>query len=262
MNALRVAYAIEFLKTRRSRLPWTVAAGLSLAPLVAGLFMVILKDPQQARQLGLIGAKAQLTAGVADWQTFWSLLAQAVAVGGGVLFAFLPAWMFGREFAQRTVRTLLAVATPRWAMVMAKSLVMGTWCVGISAWVLVLGFAVGILVGLPGWSTDLAIQAVSTIALAALLTTVLQSTTAFAAGIGRGYLLPLAWAVLTLIVAQVLSVLGWGAWFPWAVPALVAGAAGPDGEVASTASFVLVGVAALAGLAATLLWWERADQSD
>ena len=117
MNGLALAVSTEFLKARRSKVPWSVAAAFSLAPLVAGLFMIILKDPDRARELGLIGAKAQLTAGVADWPTFWSLLAQSVAVGGGVLFAFLTAWVFGREFAQRTVRTLLAIPTPRWAIV-------------------------------------------------------------------------------------------------------------------------------------------------
>ena len=126
MNCLAQAFWTEFLKARRSPVPWAIAAGFSLAPLVAGLFMVILEDPQRARALGLIGEKAQLTAGVADWTTFWSLLAQAVAVGGGVLFSFLTAWIFGREFAQRTVRTLLAIPTPRWAIVVAKSTVTAT----------------------------------------------------------------------------------------------------------------------------------------
>ena len=76
-----------------------------------GLFMVILKDPERARALGLLGAKAQLTAGTADWPTYLSLLGQSVAVGGAVLFAFLTAWVFGREFADKTIRGLLARRT-------------------------------------------------------------------------------------------------------------------------------------------------------
>ncbi|HET9457629.1 MAG TPA: hypothetical protein VFO78_09820, partial [Candidatus Limnocylindrales bacterium] len=62
MNA-RAAIVTEFLKARRSRVPWGVAAGFSVAPLVIGLFMIILKDPEAARALGLLGLKAQLTAG-------------------------------------------------------------------------------------------------------------------------------------------------------------------------------------------------------
>jgi hypothetical protein len=36
--------------------------------------MIILKDPERARSMGLISAKAQLAAGVADWPTRLSLL--------------------------------------------------------------------------------------------------------------------------------------------------------------------------------------------
>ena len=133
---------------------------------------------------------------------------------------------------------------------------------GVSVWVIVLGLGVGLLVGLPGWTDDLAIHSVGTIALAAGLITLLQTTTAFVAGAGRGYIPPLAWAVLTIFLAQVLAVLGWGAVFPWAVPALVVGATGPNGEVATATSLVAVAVAALLGLGATLVWWDRADQTD
>ena len=104
MSGFVAAVRTEMLKARRSRVPWGVAVGFTLAPLVMGLFMVILKDPERARTLGLLGAKAQLTAGTADWPTYLNLLGQAVAVGGAVLFAFLTAWVFGREFADKTVR--------------------------------------------------------------------------------------------------------------------------------------------------------------
>jgi len=261
MNAFATALSTEFLKARRSKVPWSIAAGFSLAPLMGGLFMLILLDPDRARQLGLLGTKARLTAGVADWPTFTNLLAQSVAVGGGVLFAFLTAWVFGREFADHTIRLLLAIPTPRAAIVLAKSVVVATWCGAVSAWVIALGFGIGLALGLPGWSGGLALHALTTIALSAVLTTALQTTTAFFAGVGRGYIPPLAWALLTIFAAQVAAVLGWGAWFPWAVPALVAGATGPDGEVASAASVVLVALAALLGLAATVMWWLRADQT-
>ena len=89
----------ESLMARRSKVPWLTAFGFSLAPLMGGLFMVILKDPARARSMGLISTKAQLTAGVADWPTFLGVLAQATAVGGAMLFALVTAWVFGREFA-------------------------------------------------------------------------------------------------------------------------------------------------------------------
>jgi ABC-2 type transport system permease protein len=261
MSTLRAAIATELLKARRSRVPWGVAAGFSVAPLVMGLFMVILKDPEGARALGLLGDKAQLAAGTADWPTYLDLLGQAIAVGGAVLFAFLAAWVFGREFADRTVRGLLANPTPRRTIVVAKSIVVAAWGLAISAWVLALGLAVGALVGLPGWGSADALATVAAIALAAVLTIALQTGAAFFAGVGRGYIAPLAWTVAMIAASQILAVLGWGSWFPWSVPAILAGAGGAQVEPVTAGAVVAVVMVALAGLAATISWWERADQT-
>jgi ABC-2 type transport system permease protein len=223
--------------------------------------MIILKDPQRAQEMGLLGTKAQLTAGTADWPTFLGLLAQALAVGGGIIFAFLTAWVFGREFADRTMRGLLAIPTPRWAVVSAKTLVVAAWCGATCAWVIALGFAIGAWIVLPGWSETLASDALGTMLAVVGLTIGLQTTTAFFAGVGHGYIAPLAWAALTIFLAQVLSVLGWGALFPWAVPALLSGAAGAAAATLSPTSFALVGLTAVAGFVATVAWWERADHT-
>jgi ABC-2 type transport system permease protein len=260
MNGLRAALATEWLKARRSRVPWLVLAGFSLVPLVVGLFMVILKDPEGARRLGLLGEKARLTAGTADWPTMLSMLAQAVAVGGAILFAFLTSWVYGREFADRTLRGLLASPTSRGAIVVAKAVVVGVWGLAITAWIAVLGFAIGMLVGLPGWSDALASESVRNIVAASLLTIALQPVTGLLASVGRGYIAGLAWAVLAIAVAQVLAVLGLGAAFPWAVPGLVSGAAGSD-AVTPPASIVLVLLTGTAGLALTVAWWRRADHT-
>ena len=261
MSNLRTAIAAEWLKSRRSRVPWGVAAGFSVAPLVMGLFMVILKDPEAARNLGLLGAKAQLTAGTADWPTFCDLLGQAIVVGGAMLFAFLTAWVFGREFADRTVRSLLANPTRRRTIVVAKAIVTGVWALLVSIWVLALGLGIGALVGLPSWSADKAVGTVASIALGSVLVIGLQTWAAFFAGLGRGYLAPLAWTVTAVVAAQMLAVLGWGAWFPWSVPAVLAGAGGAQVDPVSPAAVGAVLVVVVAGLAATIAWWERADQS-
>ena len=258
---LGTAVATEFLKARRSRVPWGVAIGFSIAPLVIGLFMVILKDPERARALGLVGAKAALTAGTADWPTYWSMLGQAMTVGGAILFAFLTAWVFGREYADRTVRNLLAVPTSRRTVVFAKAVVVALTAAAIGAWVLMLALAIGAGVGLPEWSTQDAVDALGVIAVAVVLTIVLQGCTAFFASVGRGYIAPLAWAVTTIVASQILAVLGWGAWFPWSVPAILAGAGGAAVEPVGAGGIALVLVTAILGVAATVVWWDRADQT-
>jgi ABC-2 type transport system permease protein len=261
MSHFLAALWAEGLKARRSKVPWLTALGFSLAPLMGGLFMVILKDPERARSLGLVSAKAQLTAGTADWPTFLGVLAQATAVGGGMLFALVTAWVFGREFSDRTAKELLALPTPRAAIVAAKLVVIGVWGAALAVLVLAIGLGVGAAVGLPGWSWALLARATGDHAATAGLTLALMPPVALLASVGRGYLAPLGWALLTVFLAQILAAIGWGSWFPWAVPALFSGLAGPRAAQVGAHSYLLVALTFAGGLAGTFAWWQRADQS-
>src|SRR3989337_1495154 len=111
MNTFFSALWAETLKARRSKVPLLTTIGFSLAPMVGGLFMIILKDPDAARSMGLISTKAQIAAGTAEWATLFNMLAQAVAVGGAIVFSIFTAWVFGREFSDRTAKELLALPT-------------------------------------------------------------------------------------------------------------------------------------------------------
>jgi ABC-2 type transport system permease protein len=223
--------------------------------------MIILKDPQAARSMGLISAKAQLTAGVADWATFFSILSQAVAIGGAIVFAIITAWVFGREFSDRTAKELLALPTLREAIVAAKFVVIAGWTFLLSLWIFLFGLIVGKAVVIPGWSEALLRSAIIDLFGSAVLTIALLSFVAFFASVGRGYLLPFGWAVLTVILAQIAGITGWGDWFPWSVPALFSGAAGPRVELLGMHSYIIVILASLIGLVVTFYWWRSADQT-
>jgi ABC-2 type transport system permease protein len=246
---------------RRSKVPLFTALGFSFAPLVGGLFMIILKDPEAARSMGLISAKAQLTAGVADWPTLFNILAQAVAVGGAILFAIVTAWVFGREFSDRTAKELLALPTSREVIVAAKFVVVGVWTLILSLFVFLLGLIVGNLVVIPGWSQELLRSASVDVLGSAVLTIALIPFVALLASIGRGYMPPFGWTIFTVALAQIAVITGWGDWFPWSVPALFSGAAGPRGELIGWHSYLIVIIASLIGLAATFHWWRNADQT-
>lgn len=261
MNAFFAALWAETLKARRSKVPLLTALGFSFAPLVGGLFMIILKDPEGARRMGLLGAKAQMLAGVADWPAFFGILAQAVAVGGAFLFAIVTIWVFGREFSDRTAKELLALPTPREAIVGAKFLLIAVWGVGLTLLVFAIGVVVGTLVEMPGWSWPLLQSAFGDVVGAAALTLALMPFVALLASVGRGYLPPFGWTIFTLFLANIIVYTGWGDWFPWAVPALYSGAAGPRADQLGLHSYLLVAVTLIVGLVSTLLWWRWADQT-
>ncbi len=261
MRSFRYALWAESLKALRSAVPWGTAVGFCLVPLMGGFFMLILKDPEAARSMGLISAKARLTAGTADWPAFFSLLAQGAAVGGAVLFSILTSWIFGREFSDRTVKELLALPTPRSAIVSAKFVVVAVVCTLITVLGLAVGLVVGWLVSIPGWSAGLMQSSLIDISGAALLTITLMPYVALVASMGRGYLPAFGWLILTIALAQVAAITGWGDWFPWAVPALFSGAAGPRSGVLGPHSYVAILLASLLGLGLVYWWWRDADQA-
>jgi ABC-2 type transport system permease protein len=235
------------------------ALAFALAPAMGGVFMLIVKDPALARRMGIVAAKAELTTGAADWPTYFGLLTQSIAVGGLLLFGLVIIWLFGREYGDRTAPDLLALPTSRESIVIAKLIVAVIWSALLTAEVLLLGLGVGSVIGLPGWSATLALDAARQIALTASLTVLVTVPLTWAASAGRGYLAPVGVMLLLLFFAQILVAVGWGPYFPWSVPALHSGAGGPDLPPLTLPSYALVVGVGLGGASLTLIWWRFAD---
>jgi ABC-2 type transport system permease protein len=261
MRNFQSALWAETLKARRSKVPLLAGIGFTLAPLMDGLFMFIMKDPERAREMGLLSLKAQMAMSTAEWGTFFGVLSQAVAIGGAIVFSIVTAWIFGREFSDHTAKDLMALPTSRENIVTAKLVVIGVWAFIVCIWIYLVGLVMGSLVSIPGWTTGLAWQSFLDLLAAAGMTLLLMTPVAFIASMGRGYLPPLGWAVLTIFFAQIIAATGWGDWFPWAVPALFSGAAGPRDQLIGVHSYILVVAAGIVGLAGTFNWWRNADQT-
>lgn len=261
MNNLRAALWAETIKVRRSKVPFFTLLGFSFVPLVDALFMIILKDPEAARSMGLISAKAQIMAGVADWPTFFDVLAQAVAVGGMILFSIIAAWVFGREFTDRTAKEMLALPTSRETIVTAKFLVLAAWTFALVLYVFIFGLLMGILIAIPGWSRELLGSSFANVLGTGAITIAMLPFVTFIASLGRGETPAVGWTVFVVALSQIAIVTGWGGWFPWSVSALFSGAAGPRAELLGTHSYILVLISCFAALAATFHWWRSADQT-
>jgi ABC-2 type transport system permease protein len=266
MNTFINAIWAEALKAYRSRVPWVTAAAFSMFPVVGGLFMAIMKDPEKARAMGLIGTKAQLlSGGESNWQTYFDFLGVGTAGAGAILFAFILAWIFGREFSDHTAKELLALPTRREVIVAAKFVVAALWIQALAVLIFLVGLGVGAVVSLPGWSAGLVWASFGSLMLSTFLTALLMPLVALFASAGRGYLPPLAWAFGTLGASQIAGLMGWGDRFPWAVPGMISMMFsmmyGQRVEGVGLHSYLLVLLACLVGLAATFAWWRSADQS-
>lgn len=254
---LAAALSVELLKVRRSRVPIATLAVFTIGPLAGALFIFIVADPERAHDLGLIGAKAQLSGITPDWPGLLMFATQMAVVGSLLVFSFILTWLFGREFVDRTAHHLMAQPVARSAIVAAKLAVSAVWGALLGVWLSLVTLAVGAVMRLPGGSTALAVSAVTTILRACLLTLLTVVPIAYVACRSRGYLAPLATAMGLVVLAQLAAALGWGAIVPWSIPALVAGLA-PD-QQAGIGSLLIVLVTGVLGCWLTVRWWHGAD---
>ena len=261
MNPIIQSLYVEILKARRSKMPLITLLGFSLVPFVAGFFMLIIRDPEMARRMGIISAKAQIIAGDADWTAFLGVITQATAIGGVILFSFIASWVFGREYSDRTISDLLALPTPRSYIVLSKFILVFSWSAILVMTIYLMGLGVGTAIRLPFGSSDVIQQGTQTLVVTAMLTAALATPVAFVACAGRGYLAPMGFAIFMVILAQIIVAAGWGEYFAWSIPALYAGVAGPAYTQLGMVSYAILLVTSVLGIVGTFAWWTYADQT-
>ncbi|MBK8706235.1 MAG: ABC transporter permease [Saprospiraceae bacterium] len=256
-----LALKAEFKKIRHSSIIWVTFIAFALAPLMGGVFMIILKNPDLAAQSGALNAKAQLMSMSADWNSFLGILTQAMGVGGVLIFGFVASWIFGREYSDGTAKDLLALPISRTKILNAKFIVYTGWCLALAISNLLIGLLIGALLQLPGFEQTIFFETLRVYAATTVLTILLGPPIAFFALWGRGYLAPLGFVALTLVFAQVIAATGFGNYFPWSIPGLYSGAGGEYRDLLNVWSYFILIAASLAGYFATILWWKYADQA-
>jgi ABC-2 type transport system permease protein len=259
------ALRVELLKVRRSKTLWITALAFALLIFIGGLFMFILKDPERARSLGLLGAKAELFGGSADWPSFISLMLLLTGVGGLVIFGFIYIWEFGREFGDKTVYDMLALPTSRLTIVAAKITTAACWSLALVLLAFFLMLGVGAALQLPGGSAAIVLNGFKNILVTGSLTVLLCITFGLIASFTRGYLPAVGGIFLVLLLGEVISRLGYGQFFPWTVPMLYSGAAealtGATATPLKPVSYILVAAVGVLSVVFSGLWWRSADQT-
>jgi ABC-2 type transport system permease protein len=258
MNNLSDMLWIEWRKAIRSRMPLATAMGSLFMPLGIAFLIFVSKNQEISKKLGLISVKANLMAYAAtDWPTYLGLFGQIIAAGGFLLFILIISWTFGREFSDGTLKDMLAVPVQRSSILLAKFIVVAAWSAVLTMVILMAGLVMGAIIKLPGGSIGVIFQSSVPVAITAGLVIVVVMPFALFASVGRGYLLPIGLAVLTLMMTNLVALAGWGEYFPWAVPGLYV-----QGKSALTPiSYWIVFLTGLAGMFVTYLWWKYADQN-
>jgi ABC-2 type transport system permease protein len=250
---MREALSVEFLKLRRSPVAWT--AGLLMVILIPAICFGLVSVVEGAGE-GLLAEKVRVLVSGTGWAAFSGLLDQFVASALFVGVGIVVIWCFGREFSDRTVGSLFALPTSRGMIAAAKLIVMASWSTLVSTMVVVVAIGLG-LAGDLGPLDAAALEEMGAVLALGLLTSLLASTLALLASVGRGYLPAIGAMALLLMTAQMAVLFEAGAWYPFAAPGLWA-VSGNQGELLVTLpQLALAPVLALIGAGLTIRWWQN-----
>lgn len=261
MKSLLASLAAEFMKLRRSKILWITIVLFIFVPLMMSLMFYLQNHPEISEKLGIIGTKASaLRLGNADWTTYLGFLTQVMAGIGLIGFGFVTSWVFGREYADRTLKDILALPVLRSYIVISKMIVIVLWSVLLILVFYLSGIVFGRFINISGWSAIIILGYSKTFWITALLTLLLCTPVAFFASYSRGYLFPMGFVILTLLMANFTGLVGLGPYFPWSIPGLYCVPAGTEGMQLNGISYLILILTSFFGFAGTILWWHFADQ--
>ena len=255
------ALQAELLKNKHSSILWATFVAFGLAPVIGGVFILIIKDADALAKAGNLAMKAKAMNFEANWKSYLGLLNQALAVGGVLVFGFVASWIFGREYSDGTAKDLLALPTSRTKILNAKFSVYILWCYALVISNLLLGFIVGSVLQLPAQEPEVIFPLLTDYFITASLTVLVGSPIALFAIWSKGYLAPLGFVALTLVFSQIIAATGYGTYFPWSIPGLYSGAGGEYKKLLGHFSYSLVGLTGILGYAGALRYWKVADQT-
>ncbi len=261
MKGFQAALWMEVLKVRKSKIFWGSVLFVVFVSCMIGLLMFVQMYPEISVKLGMIGNKASfLRFGEPNWQNFFNLLIQTFSGVGIIVTGFVASWVFGREFSERTLKDILVVPVSRTAIIFAKSLVVAGWSFILALFYFVSSLFIGQFIGLPGLSGSTILHNGNVFLITTLLIIPLFTPVAFLASYSRGYILPLGFVILSVILANFSGLVGLGPYFPWAIPGLYGIVSEDTMLQLNTASYFVVIITCFFGLYGTIAFWQYSDQ--
>ncbi|HEY1054255.1 MAG TPA: hypothetical protein VGE24_03945, partial [Emticicia sp.] len=72
------AIRTELIKSKNVNILWVSFIAFGLAPIMGGIFMLMMRDPKALEKAGSFNAKAQAMNFAASWDSYFMILTQAV----------------------------------------------------------------------------------------------------------------------------------------------------------------------------------------
>jgi ABC-2 type transport system permease protein len=226
----------EALKVLRSSVFWIVVVAFATMPIMLGLVTYI-------------------NAVDVEWEPYLTDLLGSITALLVVGFSFTACWVFGREYTDKTISELLVKPVSKLYVVLSKFIVIFLWDVLLAFFMFAVVFIMGILIGLNGGTWLLIVNNFLTFMAASLLIMIVSTISALLANISKGYLAPIGFAFLIVIISNVVAQAGLAAYFPWTIPVLLI-----SNVTLGFASIAILAITGITGFVGTIAWWRFTEQ--
>lgn len=261
MKGFLAALNVEFIKAMKSKILWITIVFFVFIALMMAFLMLVAKHPEIAGNSTMLSAKASFISN-ASWPVYFGLLMQLMLILGVLGPGIVIIWIFGREYSDRVIKDILALPVSRFKIVSAKLLIGAAWSLLLLTILFVTGLLAGFAIKLDSWSVITFTETISKVTGCSLLAILLITPIAWITCASRGYLLPIGFLILLIILTQFIFVglPGYTPYFPWAIPGLFSGIAGPGNPEPGAISYIILALTSLLGYAGTAAWWRYSDQ--
>jgi ABC-2 type transport system permease protein len=226
----------EALKVLRSSVFWIVVVAFATMPIMLGLVTYI-------------------NAVDAGWEPYLTDLLGSSTALLVIGFSFTACWVFGREYTDKTIGELLVKPVSKLYVVLSKFIVIFLWDVLLAFFMFAVVLIMGIFIGLNGGTWLLFMNSFLAFMVATLLTMVVSTISALLANVSKGYLAPIGFAFLIVVISNVVAQAGFAAYFPWTIPALFI-----SNVPIGFASIAILTITGITGFVGTVAWWRFTEQ--
>ncbi len=251
----------EVMKLRRSAMIWASLLFYVFFGLMAWFVMWMVKNPEAARSLGLLGQKASFAAnGMGpDWASLLVFIAEMSAVGGMVILSIIVAYLFGREYVEGTAKNMLALPVRRGYFLAAKLCIAALWFALLTALIIGEGAIVGVVLRLGPFPLASFLRSSGDIMVASALVFCLQPIVAWITIASGGYIAPFGYTIATILIGNLMVRTDWARWCPYSIVALLGGLTGPRQPGILLGSGLVLAATLALGIVGALLHQSKAD---
>jgi ABC-2 type transport system permease protein len=212
--------AAEFLKLKRARMPlWTALAVFVYALLNLAMLPAMTKPdvlPKIAQAGGAFAEAVKAGLYKPTWENFLLGGPWGIAGSWGVItFSLVAAYLFTREYKERTAQNVMTLPLRREYTVVAKLVVLAVWVLGLAVLSVVFQSAVVALLGARGFAWSHVMRTLADSLLVSLTIYLTLPLVAWFAMLGRGYLPPMLFALVAMVVGNGIATTAASRWYPW-----------------------------------------------